>query len=182
MLLVEDAEDVREIACLSLERVGGWSVVPVSSGEAALAAVAGGMPFDAILLDVMMPGMDGRETLRRLRDGALPADVPIVFLTAWVKTADRQGLRDLGAAGVIAKPFDPIALPGELKRVLAEAQSTGDPQLASVKGTHSVRLSCGSGPVCGTPALGAHVAGVEEQRSSRRSRRPPGRQRLRRHC
>jgi CheY-like chemotaxis protein len=118
LLLVDDAQDIRAIACLSLERVGDWTVVPVASGQAALDAMAVEDPFDAILLDVMMPGMDGPATLERLRAGGLPAGMPVVFLTAKAQAADRLHLGSLGAAGVIAKPFDPMTLPEELERTL----------------------------------------------------------------
>ena len=118
VLLVDDAEDVRLIAQMSLERIGGWTVVPVASGEQALQAATDGGPFDAVLLDVMMPGMDGPSTLRQLRARGLPAEVKIVFLTAKAQAADLQRLRALGAAGVIAKPFDPLALPRQLAELL----------------------------------------------------------------
>jgi two-component system, OmpR family, response regulator len=125
LLLVDDAEDIRMIACLSLERVGGWTVVPVASGQAALAAVAHDGQFDAVLLDVMMPGMDGPTTLERLRADGLPAAVPVVFLTAKAQTAERARLAALGAAGVIAKPFDPLSLPCELAALLGDAPAVG---------------------------------------------------------
>jgi two-component system OmpR family response regulator len=118
LLLVDDAEDIRMIACISLERVGDWTVVPVASGQAALDALEREGPFDAVLLDVMMPGMDGPTTLQELRARGLPAAVPIVFLTAKAQSAERQRLVSLGAAGVIAKPFDPLRLPNELTRLL----------------------------------------------------------------
>lgn len=113
-LLVEDEDAIRAIARLSLERVGGWTVVAVASGPAAVEAVDGEGPFDAVLLDVMMPGLDGPATLRRLREGVLGAGVPVIFLTAKATAADWERLCSLGAAGVIAKPFDPMALPGSL--------------------------------------------------------------------
>jgi two-component system, OmpR family, response regulator len=118
VLLVDDAEDVRLIVRMSLERIGGWTVVPVASGEQALRVVAEDGHFDAVLLDVMMPGMDGPSTLRRLRANGLPAEVRIVFLTAKAQAADLQRLRALGAAGVIAKPFDPLVLPRQLAELL----------------------------------------------------------------
>jgi CheY-like chemotaxis protein len=118
LLLVDDAQDIRAIAHLSLERIGGWTVMPVASGREALDALANDGPFDAVLLDVMMPGMDGPATLRRLREGGLPVAVPVVFLTAKAQPADRRSLGSLGAAGVICKPFDPLALPAELERLL----------------------------------------------------------------
>jgi two-component system OmpR family response regulator len=118
LLLVDDAEDVRLIAALSLERVGDWMVVPVASGEAALRALEQEGPFDAVLLDVMMPSMDGPATLRQLRTHGLPTAVPVVFLTAKAQSSERQRLVSLGATGVISKPFDPLKLPDELTRLI----------------------------------------------------------------
>jgi two-component system, OmpR family, response regulator len=120
VLLVDDAEDIRMISCISLERVGDWTVVPVASGEAALKALEHEGPFDAVLLDVMMPGMDGPTTLQQLRAHGLPTAVPVIFLTAKAQSSERQRLMSLGAAGVIAKPFDPLKLPDELTRFLKE--------------------------------------------------------------
>lgn len=117
LLLVDDDDDIRTIASMSLERVGGWNVVAVASGQAAIQAAADGA-FDVVVLDAMMPGLDGATTFLRLREGPLPADVPIIFLTAKLQAADRERMRGLGAAGVIAKPFDPMTLPGELARIL----------------------------------------------------------------
>ncbi len=118
LLLVDDAQDIRAIACLSLERIGDWTVVPAASGQAALEALAGDAPFDAIMLDVMMPGLDGPSTLERMRNGALTPQVPVIFLTAKVGESERARLLSLGAIGVIAKPFDPLTLPEELRRIL----------------------------------------------------------------
>jgi two-component system OmpR family response regulator len=109
------------ISRISLERVGDWTVVPVACGEAALRALEQEGPFDAVLLDVMMPGMDGPATLQQLRAHGLPTAVPVVFLTAKAPSAERQRLMSLGAAGVIAKPFDPLKLPDELTRLLEES-------------------------------------------------------------
>jgi CheY-like chemotaxis protein len=120
ILLVDDAQDIRLIAQMSLERIGGWMVVPVASGEQALQAAAEEGPFDAVLLDVMMPGMDGPTTLQQLRAHGLPVEVKIVFLTAKAQTAELQRLCALGAAGVIAKPFDPLTLPHRLAQLLEE--------------------------------------------------------------
>jgi two-component system, OmpR family, response regulator len=117
VLLIDDSDDIRDIACMSLERVGGWSVVPVSSGQAALKAASNDGPFDAVLLDVMMPGMDGPCTLTALREHGFPAEVPIIFLTAKTQTADLKHLSSLGAAGVLNKPFDPLTLPDELQKL-----------------------------------------------------------------
>jgi len=119
LLLVDDDDSIREIAQISLERVGGWEVVAAASGGEAIEIVAAGGVFDAVVLDVMMPGIDGPTTLSRLR-GPLPSAVPAIFLTAKLQPADRARLQALGAAGVIAKPFDPMALPMEIDRILEE--------------------------------------------------------------
>jgi CheY-like chemotaxis protein len=118
LLLVDDEADIRLVAGMSLERVGGWQVVATgSAGEAVDAARAG--RFDGILLDVMMPDVDGPATLALLRPIVGP-DVPVVFLTAKVGAVDRQRLEALGA-GVVAKPFDPIALPDQVAAALGLA-------------------------------------------------------------
>ena len=118
-LLVDDDADIRAIARLSLERIGGWDVVEADGGDAALAAAAHHGPFDAVLLDVMMPGLDGPATLAALRAAGLPRGVPVIFLTAKAQPAERARLLGLGAAGAIAKPFDPATLPDQLQRVCA---------------------------------------------------------------
>jgi CheY-like chemotaxis protein len=118
LLLADDEDAIRTIATISLERIGGWTVISAASGQAALEAAQDDGPFDAVLLDVMMPGLDGPSTLARLREGVLLPSVPVVFLTAKVGTADREQLLALGAVGVLAKPFDPMTLPAELQQIL----------------------------------------------------------------
>jgi CheY-like chemotaxis protein len=118
VLVVDDEDDIRQIAQLSLERIGGWTVVTASSGDEAVELAEREDPFTVVLLDVMMPGSDGPATLERLRSGPLGAQTPIVFLTAKVQPADRKRLYELGAAGVIAKPFDPTQLSQQLRAVL----------------------------------------------------------------
>ena len=118
LLLVDDDDSIREIARLSLERVGDWEVVAAAGGAEAIEIASGDGGFGLLVLDVMMPGIDGPTTLARLRAGPLAATVPAIFLTAKLQPADRERLRALGAAGVIAKPFDPMALPGEIERIL----------------------------------------------------------------
>ena len=118
LLLVDDEDDIRAVAKLSLESVGGWQVHAVSSGRDALRAAAE-QSFDAVLLDVMMPELDGPSTLAALREAGHLDDVPVVFLTAKVQPADRRALEATGAAGIVAKPFDPMLLPEELGRIIA---------------------------------------------------------------
>lgn len=118
IMLVEDDRDVRTIAVMSLEMVGGFKVMACESGEAALAEVESFAP-QLILLDVMMPGMTGPETLTRLR--ALPASAatPVAFMTAKVQPDEIRKLLALGAIEVIAKPFDPMTMPDQVKALWA---------------------------------------------------------------
>ena len=111
LLLVDDDDDIRALARMSLTRVGGWEVVPAGSAAEAETAAAAARP-DVVLLDVMMPDVDGPATLERLRP--LIGAAPVIFLTAKTQSADLERLKSLGAAGVIAKPFDPMGLPGEV--------------------------------------------------------------------
>jgi CheY-like chemotaxis protein len=113
VLLVDDEDDIRLVARASLERLAGWEVLAASSGREGIALAKAERP-DAIVLDVMMPGLDGPGTLVELRADAATADIPVVFLTAKVQAAERRRLEELGAAGVVAKPFDPMTLAGEL--------------------------------------------------------------------
>ena len=90
---------------------------PASSGAEGVALVRAELP-DAVVLDVMMPGMDGPATLAELRADPVTASIPVVFLTAKVQAAERRRLEELGAAGVVAKPFDPMSLATELSTAL----------------------------------------------------------------
>lgn len=125
VLYVEDEPDIREIARIALVELGGLNVDLCASGGEALAAVEALHP-DLILLDVMMPDMDGTETFRRLRDKPDLAETPIVFMTARAQDHEVRQYHELGAAGVITKPFDPIALPAQL-RALWDASSGEHP-------------------------------------------------------
>lgn len=117
VLVIDDEEDVRFVAQLSLERVGGMTVVQASSGEEGVARARSEQP-DFILLDMMMPGMDGAATFRALRASAETASIPVVFLTAKAMAAEVQRLKDLGAKGVVLKPFNPMTLAAEVAAIL----------------------------------------------------------------
>lgn len=117
VVVVDDEADIREIAALSLETLRGWTVLPVGSGVEAVDVVARERP-DAVLLDVMMPGQDGPATLAALRARTETRDVPVVFLTAKAQVREQAQLAGLGAAGVLAKPFDPLTLADEVAAVL----------------------------------------------------------------
>lgn len=116
ILYVEDEPDIQAVAKLALEIVGGFEVKVCSSGEEALSAVEAFAP-DMILLDVMMPGMDGPSTLQALREKPSCADTPVAFMTAKVQPAEVAHYKSLGARDVIAKPFDPMTLAGQVKAI-----------------------------------------------------------------
>lgn len=117
ILLIEDEADIRQIASLSLSTFTGWEVLTASSGTTGVSRAAAENP-DAILLDLMMPEMDGTATLRLLRSGDATRHIPVIFMTAKVQDAERQELSELGARGVIAKPFDPALLAGQVADAL----------------------------------------------------------------
>jgi CheY-like chemotaxis protein len=117
ILIIDDEDDIREIAAMSLETVAGWEVMVANSGAQGLTRAAMYKP-DAILLDVMMPAMDGPATLQKLRADPEIAALPVVFLTAKLQATDRRRLAELGAAGVLAKPFDPMTLADQVKEAL----------------------------------------------------------------
>jgi CheY-like chemotaxis protein len=117
VLIVDDEDDIRRIARLALGRVGGMDVVEAASGREAVRRAEEERP-DAILLDVMMPGLDGPSTLAALRSSPKTSTIPVVFLTAKALPSEIERLRELGARGVLLKPFDPMTLAGQLREAL----------------------------------------------------------------
>jgi len=117
ILVVDDDDSVREITQLALEMVGGWQVVAANSGVTALELARSHRP-DAVLLDVMMPGMDGPTTFRHLQADEATRDIPVILLTAKVLAGERQLWDELAIHGVIPKPFDPMTLHAEVARLL----------------------------------------------------------------
>jgi CheY-like chemotaxis protein len=117
ILIIDDEEDIREVAALSLETVAGWDVLVAGSGAAGIAKARENHP-DAILLDVMMPGMDGPTTFRELRAIPETSGIPVILLTAKVQAADQKRFSDLGVASVMFKPFDPLILARDIAEVL----------------------------------------------------------------
>lgn len=122
VLYVEDDPDIQMVAQMALEVVGGLTLRTCSSGQEAVQAAASFNP-DLILLDVMMPGMDGPATLAELRKLPATASTPVVFMTAKVQTAEVTHYKSLGAVGVIAKPFDPMELPQQVRQLWQESQA-----------------------------------------------------------
>lgn len=123
VLLVDDDPDIRKIGALSLVAVGGFQVEVAESGAEAIAKGAEQAP-DLILLDIMMPGMDGVATLAELRKLPGLAGTPVVFFTARVQRAEVEELVALGAMGVIGKPFDPMTLASQVRALLAAASGS----------------------------------------------------------
>jgi CheY-like chemotaxis protein len=117
ILVVDDEDDIREVAQMSLEMVGGFEVTTAASAAEGIARATADRP-DAILLDVMMPDMDGPTAFERLRADARTREIPVILLTAKVQAADRRRFGDLGVTAVIAKPFDPMRLSEEVARAL----------------------------------------------------------------
>ncbi len=118
ILYVEDEPDIRAVAQMALEAVGGFVVVACASGSEALAA-APTAEADLLLLDVMMPGLDGPSTLKALRDMPATANTPVIFMTAKVQASEIAQYRELGAIDVIHKPFDPMELSTQIQRIWA---------------------------------------------------------------
>jgi DNA-binding response OmpR family regulator len=113
ILIIDDESDIREVAALALEMAGDFDVITANGGRAGLLAAREQHP-DLILLDVMMPELDGPSTFQELRQSDATRSIPVIFLTAKVQTADRRRLSDLGALGILAKPFDPMHLAGDI--------------------------------------------------------------------
>jgi two-component system OmpR family response regulator len=118
ILYVEDEPDIQAVARIALEAVGGFQLLVCSSGQEALAAAPAFAP-DLILLDVMMPGLDGPSTLAALRTLPEFRTTPIVFMTAKVQANEVARYRQIGALGVIAKPFDPMTLSATVSGIWA---------------------------------------------------------------
>lgn len=117
ILIIDDEDDIREVAALSLESVAGWDVIRASSGAQGLVRAAEQHP-DAILLDVMMPGMDGPTTFKELRKNPATARIPVLLLTAKVQGNDQRRFADLGVNAVLFKPFDPMTLSEQISSAL----------------------------------------------------------------
>ncbi len=119
LLYVDDDADMRAIATLALEQLGGFRVTVCADGPQALAALPGARAQLA-LLDVVMPGMDGLQLLTALRATPEGAHLPVIFMTGQADAGDREDYLRLGALGTIAKPFDPMALADQVRALWAE--------------------------------------------------------------
>lgn len=119
ILYVEDEPDIQAVAQIALETVGGFTVKVCQHGQQALAEAAGFKP-DLLLLDVMMPDMDGPTTLAELYKQPELAHIPAIFMTAKVQPQEVAQLRTMGAVDVITKPFDPMTLSDQIRKIWAD--------------------------------------------------------------
>jgi two-component system alkaline phosphatase synthesis response regulator PhoP len=117
ILLIDDEDDIREIAQLSLEMMGGWQVVLANSGREGIEKAQTDEP-DVILLDVMMPGLDGLATFQRLQADPVTQRIPVILLTAKVQSPDQRTFDQLGVSGLITKPFEPLTLAEQVAKIL----------------------------------------------------------------
>lgn len=117
VLIIDDEDDIREVAALSLEAVAGWKVFTASSGAEGIASAVKLQP-DAIVMDVMMPGMDGPTTFKTMQLTRGIERIPVILLTAKVQGVDQRRFADLGVAAVLFKPFDPLQLSKQIADAL----------------------------------------------------------------
>lgn len=120
VLVVDDDESIREVTRLALEIFGGWHVLTAESGPSALETAAAHHP-DGVLLDMMMPGMDGLTTFDHLLADEATSDIPVIMLTAKAHVGDRQPWDDHPIRGVIAKPFEVKTLAHRVAELLGWA-------------------------------------------------------------
>jgi CheY-like chemotaxis protein len=117
ILVIDNEQYIQEIAQICLETVAGWTVITVGSGKEGLLTAATKQP-DAILLDVMMPDIDGLTTFQKLQDNSTTRHIPVILLTAKVQASDRRRYTELGIKAVIAKPFNPLELADQIAQAL----------------------------------------------------------------
>ena len=125
ILHVDDEADIREVVAIALSLDPDFVSRSCATGEEALAQASSWMP-DLVLMDVMMPAMDGPETLARLRESPDTAEIPVVFMTARAQSRELDRLESLGAVGVIPKPFDPMTLAASVKAHIVPSQNRLD--------------------------------------------------------
>lgn len=129
ILIIDDEDDIREVAALTLEATAGWRVSTASSGTAGIAKAIAEQP-EAILMDVMMPGKDGPTTFREMQTLPQIAHIPVLLLTAKVQGVDQRRFANLGVAAVLFKPFDPMTLAQQISDAL-HWQPTREPAAAA---------------------------------------------------
>jgi CheY-like chemotaxis protein len=116
ILLIDDEPDILEITEIALSKVGGFNVRSYTNCLTAIEEVTSIMP-DLILLDMMMPNINGLQALQKIRNIEQVAHIPVIFMTAKVQNSEVASYIDAGAIGVIRKPFDPMKLPDEIRKL-----------------------------------------------------------------
>src|SRR5215469_9894419 len=117
ILIIDDEDDIREVAALSLEATAGWQVLTANSGAKGIEVAVADQP-DAILMDVMMPGVDGPTTFLEMQKIPAIAHIPVLLLTAKVQGVDKRRFAGLGVAAILFKPFDPLTLAEQIAEAL----------------------------------------------------------------
>jgi CheY-like chemotaxis protein len=117
ILIIDDEDDIREVAALSLEATAGWEILTANSGAKGIEVAVAQQP-DAILMDVMMPEVDGPTTFRNMQQNPAISNIPVLLLTAKVQGVDQRRFAGLGVAAVLFKPFDPLTLADQISEVL----------------------------------------------------------------
>lgn len=119
ILYVEDQKDIQMIAKAALETIGEYELMICSSGIEALAQIVEFNP-DLLLLDVMMPGMDGPATLKEIKKRDDVKNIPVIFMTAKVLPSEIDQLMSMGAISIVPKPFDPVTLANNIQQIWNE--------------------------------------------------------------
>ncbi|MBE9068516.1 response regulator [Leptolyngbya cf. ectocarpi LEGE 11479] len=117
ILIIDDEDDIRDVAQVALETIGGWQVSTANNGPEGLAQMQTSLP-DAVLLDVMMPDMDGIEVFKRMQADAKTRAIPVILMTAKTQTADQQRFLSLGVTAIITKPFKAMLLANQIAEIL----------------------------------------------------------------
>ena len=144
VLIIDDEPAFRRIVTFSLTTIGGMHVVAASSGPEGVAAAERHQP-DLVLLDVLMPEMDGPATLTALRDSAATAAIPVAFMTAKTDRRELGTLEAMGVCGVLRKPIDPITLPEQVRSLLGRGGAHASaPDEAFHRSAHGHRVSAGA--------------------------------------
>jgi two-component system, OmpR family, alkaline phosphatase synthesis response regulator PhoP len=117
LLIIDDEDAIQTVVKFGIKLAAGWEVLSASAGKTGIDTAQRELP-DAILLDVMMPEMDGIATFKALQANPITAGIPVIFLTAKAQTAERRQFNDLGISGVITKPFNSLDLPEQITKIL----------------------------------------------------------------
>ena len=129
ILIIDDEDDIREVAALSLEAMAGWRILTANSGASGIEIAVAEQP-DAILMDVMMPDVDGPTTFRKMQQNPAIAHIPVLLLTAKVQGVDQRRFAGLGVAAILFKPFDPLTLAEQISEVLGWSSLPAQPDIS----------------------------------------------------